>query len=84
MVIYLKHPVHGTKIAISEEEALYDEKFGWTRYDAGTLMTPDETAPDQLYVEDINELRKLWQDKHGAAPHHRKSADTLRKELETS
>jgi hypothetical protein len=33
MVIYLKHPVHGSKVACSEEEAKSDEALGWTRYD---------------------------------------------------
>ena len=32
MHIYLKHAVHGAKIAISDSEAEYDEKSGWTRY----------------------------------------------------
>lgn len=31
-VIYLVHDVHGAKVAISEEEARYDEEFGWERY----------------------------------------------------
>jgi hypothetical protein len=31
-VIYLVHEVHGAKVAISEEEAIYDEDFGWERY----------------------------------------------------
>ena len=44
MVIYLKHPKHGTKVATMELEAAYDEKNGWTRY---TLDTPQviEAAP---------------------------------------
>jgi hypothetical protein len=32
-VIYLVHPTHGAKVAISNEEAIYDEDFGWVRYD---------------------------------------------------
>ena len=46
-VIYLKHPLHGAKVAIAEEEAVADEKNGWTRYDAGVLLTPKGayTAP---------------------------------------
>lgn len=32
-VIYLTHPIHGAKVAISNDEAIYDEEFGWTRYD---------------------------------------------------
>ena len=45
MVIYLKHPVHGTKVAMAELEAEQDEKNGWMRY------TPGEQAP-------VNELRR--------------------------
>jgi hypothetical protein len=32
MVIYLKHPTHGVKVAIAEAEAEADEKNGWVRY----------------------------------------------------
>ena len=41
-VIYLVHPVHGAKVAISNEEAIYDEDFGWVRYDvdAGVVSAP--------------------------------------------
>ena len=35
-VIYLTHPVHGAKVAIAEPEAIYDEDFGWVRYDVET------------------------------------------------
>lgn len=31
MVIYLQHPIHGTKVATSDQEANYDEKHGWER-----------------------------------------------------
>jgi hypothetical protein len=31
-VIYLKHPVHGHKVACSDMEADYDETHGWERY----------------------------------------------------
>ena len=37
-VIYMSHPVHGAKVATMEEEAIFDEQNGWTRY---TLDTPD-------------------------------------------
>ena len=43
MVIYMRHPQHGTKVAIFDLEADADEKNGWTRY---TLDTPiEEVAP---------------------------------------
>lgn len=44
-VIYLVHDVHGAKVAISEEEAFYDEDFGWTRYN-----------PDEPVKASINEM----------------------------
>jgi hypothetical protein len=37
-VIYLKHPVHGTKIASMDLEAKADEQKGWVRYN------PDEVV----------------------------------------
>ena len=45
-IIYLEHPQHGTKVAIAEQEAEYDEQNGWARY------TPGELKP-----EPVNELR---------------------------
>ena len=36
-VIYLKHPVHGHKVACSDIEADHDENHGWERY---TVDTP--------------------------------------------
>jgi hypothetical protein len=38
-VIYLKHPVHGHKVACSDMEADHDESHGWERY---TVATPVE------------------------------------------
>jgi len=32
MPIYLRHSIHGTKVAISEQEASYDETNGWNRF----------------------------------------------------
>lgn len=46
MHIYLRHPEHGTKVAISELEAEADENNGWKRYD------PDTPPP----VDQVNEL----------------------------
>jgi len=48
-MIYLRHPVHGTKVAIYEAEAIYDETHGWSRY------TPGETPSSDL-SEPVNEL----------------------------
>ena len=40
MHIYLRHPRHGSKVAIAEAEAVADEKNGWVRYDPGTVPPP--------------------------------------------
>jgi len=38
-VIYMKHELHGAKVATMEAEAVADEKNGWVRY---TLDTPSD------------------------------------------
>ena len=38
MVIYLKHPIHGTKIAIAESEAEADVQNGWIVYNPNTAL----------------------------------------------
>lgn len=53
-IIYLKHPIHGAKVATMELEAEYDEQNGWVRYN------PDETEPEveipAFLQEPVNEL----------------------------
>ena len=39
-VIYMKHPDHGAKVAISEMEAELDEMNGWVRYNDGATLEP--------------------------------------------
>ncbi len=48
-IIYLTHPVHGAKVAIAEDEAIYDEMNGWMRYDPAT---PSAAVDD----EPVNEM----------------------------
>ncbi len=50
MVIYLKHDVHGTKVAIMELEAELDESNGWVRYNPECELNDDSLAP-------VNELQ---------------------------
>ena len=56
-VIYLKHPIHGAKVATMDMEAEYDEMNGWVRYN------PNEPEPEaeipaflQTSEEPVNEL----------------------------
>lgn len=44
-IIYLTHPVHGAKVAIAEEEAIYDEMNGWERYNPETPVAAGEDHP---------------------------------------
>lgn len=32
-VYYMRHFIHGTKVACSDAEVKYDESLGWTQYD---------------------------------------------------
>lgn len=47
-IIYLRHPVHGSKVATMEMEAVYDEKLGWTRYEPGVEAPPPDPAANVL------------------------------------
>ena len=49
-VIYMVHPKHGAKVAISEDEAISDEMYGWMRYDL------DEPASEEDEEEAVNTL----------------------------
>jgi hypothetical protein len=52
-VIYLVHPTHGAKVAISETEANYDAMSGWQRYDVDTsTILADDDGDD----EPVNEM----------------------------
>ena len=51
-VIYLKHPIHGNKVAIAEEEARADEKKGWERYEVAALLRePVRESVENVTVE---------------------------------
>jgi hypothetical protein len=50
MNIYLKHPIHGNKIANMELEAEHDEQNGWVRYNPDT--------PEVEVAEPVNTLKR--------------------------
>ena len=45
MTIYLRHAVHGTKVATMAMEAEFDEQNGWERYNPDTPSAPEAAAP---------------------------------------
>lgn len=42
MVIYLRHPKHGTKVAVSEVEATDDKRNGWEEYKPTAKIEPEK------------------------------------------
>jgi len=54
-VIYMKHEIHGAKVATMEAEAEADEKNGWVRY---TLDTPTEEEVAPVNVLEVKRRRK--------------------------
>jgi hypothetical protein len=57
-VIYLVHPVHGAKVAISDHEAEYDEMHGWERYDPTTALVADVDEDDEEPVNEMAEPKR--------------------------
>jgi hypothetical protein len=45
-VIYLKHEVHGAKVAISREEADADEANGWEEFDPSAPKVASQDTTD--------------------------------------
>ena len=41
-VIYLRHPVHGTKVACTDLEANYDRTLGWEDFDPAAAVDLQE------------------------------------------
>ena len=60
-VIYLKHPTHGAKVAVLEQEAEFDEQNGWTRY---TLSEP-QSEPALTPVNELRPRRRREQSNAG-------------------
>ena len=54
-VIYMKHAVHGAKVANMEAEAVADEANGWVRY---TLDTPSEVVEEVAPVNVLEVKRR--------------------------
>lgn len=89
MVIYLKHAVHGTKVAVAEEEAKADEKNGWKRYELDSVPLKPPAAIEAPKAEVISdptivsrdELAGEYERKFGKKPHHRMSIARMAQEL---
>lgn len=51
MNIYLRHPVHGTKVAVMNLEAEFDEQNGWERYDPNVVDEIEAPPPQETAAE---------------------------------
>jgi hypothetical protein len=57
MHYYLRHPVHGTKVAISDMEVAMDSENGWEEYDPSDPPVQEKTSAPSDSVLASNELR---------------------------
>jgi hypothetical protein len=69
MNIYLRHPRHGTKVAISQQEARDDMEWGWEEYDPND---PDEmetpaSSEEEASGASVNQLSGKRRRKQSAA-----------------
>jgi hypothetical protein len=55
-IIYLKHPIHGNKIATIDAEAEYDVAQGWTRCDLDTQPKIVEQNVEEVIAAPVNTL----------------------------
>jgi hypothetical protein len=55
MNIYLRHPVHGLKIAISDVEAAMDYEHGWEEYDP---LEPAARQDEPVASPEPNQLKR--------------------------
>ena len=64
-VIYLRHPIHGAKVAISEEEANNDAVYGWERFDIASLNLDVEDDEDETETDEVDSVNEMVAPKRG-------------------
>jgi hypothetical protein len=55
-IVYLKHPIHGSKIATIDAEVQYDEQNGWERYELDTQPAPVVKEVKEVIAAPVNTL----------------------------
>ena len=61
-VIYLRHPIHGAKVACSDMEANFDMSHGWEVFDP--TVPADPPAPEPV----VNELPRRGRPRKNVEP----------------
>lgn len=64
-VIYLRHPIHGAKVAISEEEANNDAVYGWERFDIASLNLESADDENETETDDLDSVNEMVAPKRG-------------------
>jgi hypothetical protein len=64
-VIYLRHPIHGAKVAISEEEANNDAVYGWERFDIASLNLNEEVDENETETDEVDSVNEMVTPKRG-------------------
>jgi hypothetical protein len=64
-VIYLRHPIHGAKVAISEEEANNDAVYGWERFDIASLNLNEEVDENETETDEVDSVNEMVAPKRG-------------------
>lgn len=73
--IYQMHEYHGRHIAYTPQEQRHNEQNGWK------TVTEEEFYEEIRGKQVLDELTGQYIDKFGKAPHHKMTADTIRKAL---
>lgn len=58
-IIYLEHPIHGTKVATMDAEAENDEQNGWVRYTVDTPSISEEVEAVEESTEEAAPVNTL-------------------------
>lgn len=70
--VFLKHPVHGKKIASLRAEAENDKKYGWIEVTMGEFYGKQEEK-EQPQAD----LVARYVEKFGKKPHHKMKPETI-------
>jgi len=55
-IIYMKHPVHGAKVATAPEEAAQDRRNGWLEFDPSAVAPAQAPSTDETETPILNAL----------------------------
>ena len=65
-VIYLRHPIHGAKVACSDLEAQHDMNLGWEVFDPTAPAEPEPVEPEP--APPVNEMPRRGRPRKNVEP----------------